>query len=289
MNVLLLLACGLLISLTYALGKLATQAGVDGIELLFWQISGSVLIVLPAAMWTGQVPKLKKDHVQYYTLAGLMGFTGPYLITYWVLNYIPSGLVGVVASLSPLLTFAIVLLLFRGKANFSSGLGLVLGFAGVLAILLPKNSLPSPDMFVWVLLACASPLLLAVGNVYRTRAWPTNGKPLQMAAGLLTSQWALLLPVYAVTQPVGLPTQALFTVMSIAVVSGFFYLISFELQRRTTPVFVGQLGYVIALCSLLIGILFFNETPSLWVWAGAALIAVGVYWVSNGKSIGGTA
>jgi hypothetical protein len=28
MNVLLLLACGLLISLTYALGKLATQAGV---------------------------------------------------------------------------------------------------------------------------------------------------------------------------------------------------------------------------------------------------------------------
>ena len=289
MNVLLLLACGLLISLTYALGKLATQAGVEGIELLFWQISGSVLIVLPSAWWAGQLPKLRKDHVRYYTLAGLMGFTGPYLITYWVLNYIPSGLVGVVASLSPLLTFAIVLVLFRGKANFASGLGLVLGFAGVLAILLPKNSLPSPDMFVWVLLACASPLLLAAGNVYRTRAWPTNGKPLQMAAGLLTSQWALLLPVYAVTQPVGFPTQALFTVMSIAVVSGFFYLISFELQRRTTPVFVGQLGYVIALCSLLIGILFFNETPSLWVWAGAALIAVGVYWVSNSKSVGGTA
>ena len=289
MNVLLLLACGLLISLTYALGKLATQAGVEGIELLFWQISGSVLIVLPSAWWAGQLPKLRKDHVRYYILAGLMGFTGPYLITYWVLNYIPSGLVGVVASLSPLLTFAIVLVLFRGKANFASGLGLVLGFAGVLAILLPKNSLPSPNMFIWVLLACASPLLLAIGNVYRTRAWPANGKPLQMAAGLLTSQWALLLPVYAVTQPVGLPTQALFTVMSIAVVSGFFYLISFELQRRTTPVFVGQLGYVIALCSLLIGILFFNETPSLWVWAGAALIAVGVYWVSNGKSIGGTA
>jgi len=35
MNVLLLLGCGLLISLTYALGKLATQAGVEGIELLF--------------------------------------------------------------------------------------------------------------------------------------------------------------------------------------------------------------------------------------------------------------
>lgn len=289
MNVLLLLACGLLISLTYALGKLATQAGVEGVELLFWQLSGSVLIVLPCAAWAGQVPKLQMDHVKYYTLAGLMGFTGPYLITYWVLNHIPSGLVGVVASLSPLLTFLIVLLLFRDKANWSSGLGLLLGFSGVLAILLPKNSLPSPDMFVWVLLACASPLLLAAGNVYRTRAWPIDGKPLQMAAGLLSSQWALLLPVYAVSQPIGLPTPALFTVMSIAVVSGFFYLISFELQRRTTPVFVGQLGYVIALCSLLIGIVFFEETPSLWVWAGAALIAVGVYWVSSGKLIGGSA
>jgi drug/metabolite transporter (DMT)-like permease len=240
-------------------------------------------------MWAGQLPKLQKDHVQYYSLAGLMGFTGPYLITYWVLNYIPSGLVGVVASLSPLLTFAIVLLLFRGKVSIASGLGLLTGFAGVLAILLPKNSLPSPDMFVWVLLACASPLLLAAGNVYRTRAWPVNGKPLQMAAGLLTSQWVLLLPVYLASQPLGLPKQALLPVLSIAVVSGFFYLISFELQRRTTPVFVGQLGYVIALCSLLIGILFFNEMPSLWVWVGAALIAVGVYWVSNGKSVGGTA
>lgn len=287
MNVLLLLACGLLISLTYALGKLATQAGIEGIELLFWQITGSALIVLPCAVWAGQTPKLQWEHVRYYFLAGLMGFTGPYLITYWVLNFIPSGLVGVVASLSPLLTFAIVLLLFRGKANLSSGLGLVLGFAGVLAILLPKNSLPSPDMFVWVMVACLSPLLLAAGNVYRTRAWPKDGKPLQMAAGLLSSQWVLLLPVYAASQPVGLPTQALFTVVSIAVVSGFFYLISFELQRRTTPVFVGQLGYVIALCSLLIGIVFFKETPSLWVWVGTLLIAVGVYWVSNSKPVGG--
>jgi hypothetical protein len=33
--------------------------------------------------------------------------------------------------------------------------------------------------------------LLAAGNVYRTRAWPINGKPLQMAAGLLVSQGAL--------------------------------------------------------------------------------------------------
>lgn len=287
MNVLLLLACGLLISLTYALGKLATQAGIEGIELLFWQITGSALIVLPCAVWAGQTPKLQWEHVRYYFLAGLMGFTGPYLITYWVLNFIPSGLVGVVASLSPLLTFAIVLLLFRGKANLSSGLGLVLGFAGVLAILLPKNSLPSPDMFVWVMVACLSPLLLAAGNVYRTRAWPKDGKPLQMAAGLLSSQWVLLLPVYAASQPVGLPTQALFTVVSIAVVSGFFYLISFELQRRTTPVFVGQLGYVIALCSLLIGIVFFKETPSLWVWVGTLLIAGGVYWVSNSKPVGG--
>jgi drug/metabolite transporter (DMT)-like permease len=132
-------------------------------------------------------------------------------------------------------------------------------------------------------------LLLAAGNVYRTRAWPINGKPLQMAAGLLASQWALLLPVYLTSHPMGLPTQALFPVLSIAVVSGVFYLISFELQRRTTPVFVGQLGYVIALCSLLIGIVFFKEIPSLWVWLGAALIAVGVYWVSNSKSAGGTA
>lgn len=287
MNVLLLLACGLLISLTYALGKLATQAGIEGIELLFWQITGSALIVLPCALWAGQAPKLQWEHVRYYLLAGLMGFTGPYLITYWVLNFIPSGLVGVVASLSPLLTFAIVLLLFRGKASLSSGLGLVLGFAGVLAILLPKNSLPSPDMFVWVMVACLSPLLLAAGNVYRTRAWPKDGKPLQMAAGLLSSQWVLLLPVYAASQPVGLPTQALFTVVGIAVVSGFFYLISFELQRRTTPVFVGQLGYVIALCSLLIGFVFFKETPSFWVWVGTLLIAVGVYWVSNSKPVGG--
>ncbi|HEX4856036.1 MAG TPA: DMT family transporter, partial [Limnobacter sp.] len=177
---------------------------------------------------------------------------------------------------------------FRGRLSRASGFGLLLGFLGVLIILLPKTSLPAEGMFIWVLVACASPLLLAMGNVYRTQAWPSDGRPMQMASGLLFTQWLLLLPVYSFQQPEAWPVQASALVAGLALASGAFYLISFELQRRTSPVFVGQLGYVIALCSLLIGIVFFDERPSLWVWTGAALIALGVYWVSSNKLKGGS-
>jgi drug/metabolite transporter (DMT)-like permease len=282
MNMVLLLMCGLLISIIYALGKTATQSGMNGLDLMFWQISGSVLIVLPVALWKRQLPLLCLSHVRYYLSAGLLGFTGPYLVTYWVLNHIPSGLVGVVASLSPLMTVALVVLIFRQRIRWAGVLGLLAGFAGVLTILLPKSSLPNPDMLAWVLIACLSPLFLAMGNVYRTRAWPADGQPVQMAAGLLTSQWLLLLPIQWMSAPIGLPELAARpSVAGIAVSSGLFYLLSFQLQRRTTPVFVGQLGYVIAVCSLVIGTLFFNEHPSPWVWAGTALIAGGVFLVSR--------
>ena len=107
-----------------------------------------------------------------------------------------------------------------------------------------------------------------------------------MGAGLLLSQWFLVAPMFLWTGASAVPIQAVPSLTGLALSSGLYYLLGFELQRRTTPVFVGQLGYVIALFSLLIGIVFFQEQPSLWVWLGAALIACGVLVVSGEKPKG---
>lgn len=281
MNILLLALCGALIACTYALGKVIGGLGVGAVQMLFWQITGGGLLLLAVSARANQLPLLTSTHLRYYVLSGLLGFTGPYLLTYWVLNHLPSGLVGVVASLSPLMTYAIVSTLPGHRSHAWKWFGLALGLSGVLAILLPQNSLPSPDMLSWAFLACFSPLLLAAGNVYRSFAWPIGGRPLQMGAGLLLSQWLLVLPLFLWTHGSPLPIQAVPAMLGLALSSGLYYLVGFELQRRTTPVFVGQLGYVIALFSLLIGILFFQEQPSVWVWLGTALIVCGVLVVSG--------
>ncbi|HEX4916683.1 MAG TPA: DMT family transporter [Limnobacter sp.] len=279
-NLFLLWICGGLISITYAMGKIAAQHQLAGLSLLYWQIVGASAIVLAAASRAGQWPSLSASHVRYYLLAGLMGFTLPYLLTYHVLQTLPSGVVGVIASLSPLITYGLVLLVKPGAFGWIKALGLLIGFAGVLAILLPKSSLPAPDLWTWALLACVSPLLLACGNLYRTTAWPKGGLPIQMASGLLLTQLLLLTPPFIASGAELPPPQSWPVVAGAALGSGLFYLLAFKLQQRTTPVYVGQLGYVIALCSMLLGIAMFDEQISAWLWLGASLIAVGVVLVS---------
>lgn len=55
-----------------------------------------------------------------------------------------------------------------------------------------------------------------------------------------------------------------------------FYAGAFELQRRGGAVVTGQLGYVITLASLAIGVLVFGERvpPSTWIGAGLAILGV---------------
>ena len=286
MNMFLLLLNGLLIAGIYALGKVARELGIEPVGLLFWQIIGSLAIVLPVSLLLGQRPSLRIPHLRYYLVAGLFGLTLPYLATFGALATLPAGTVGIIASLSPLITYAAASAIGMETPNPVHIAGLGLGFAGVLLIFLPAGQLPSMDHAAWLLLALAAPMSLAAGNLYRTMDWPRGGHPVAMSAGMLGMHALIVGPLAALGGQAHLPAApVVWTVLAaLAATSGILYLSFFELQRRAGPVYVGQLGYVISLGSLTIGAIAFDEEVGTATLSAALLIVIGIVLVSRQKS-----
>lgn len=285
MTALLLLLNGFLIAALYALGRVAADAQVPPLGLLYWQtLSGALVVGLVAAL-RGERPGLSWRHVRYYAIAGLLGTTLPYLATYSSLRHLPAGIIGIVGSLSAVFTYAIALSVGTERANMVRSAGIAAGLLGVLGILLPKGALPGPEMAGWVLLAAAAPLALAAGNVYRSRAWPAGLSPLGAASGMLLVQVVALAPAVVLTDSLVLPSTAFTlldrTLLALAVLASAAYAGLFVLQRRGGPLVVSQLGYVITVATLAIGIALLGERYSNWVWLAVALVFLGVYLVNR--------
>jgi drug/metabolite transporter (DMT)-like permease len=125
----------------------------------------------------------------------------------------------------------------------------------------------------------AIPVLLAIGNIHRSRAWPTGARPDALSPAMLMAS-ALLLIVFgpltglSYSAPVYLNQYGL-----IAVQAGVFavqYLLFFVLQQRGGPVLLSLMGAVAAIVSVLIAVFVQQETAPPGLAIVAALIGGGV-------------
>jgi drug/metabolite transporter (DMT)-like permease len=276
MTPLLLLVNGSLIAGIYALAKVAAAGGVSAPGVLAWQLLFAAPVLAAVAAWRGQAPlRPGRASLRYAAVAGLLGITAPNLLTFAALTHVPAGLIGVIGALSPAFTYAIALALRIERPHVWRAAGIGLGLAGVMAVLLPRGALPADaSSLPWALAAIGTPLLLAAGNVFRTRAWPAGLAPLSAASLMLALQAALVVPAVAWSGALRLPSLALaapdVALLGAGVLTSLFYLSAFELQRRAGAVAVGQLGYVITAASLAIGALAFDER-----YPATTLLAIG--------------
>lgn len=281
----LLLLNGFLIAALYALGRVAADEAAPPLGLLYWQILSSALVVSVIAALRREPPSFSWQHLRYYAISGILGTTLPYLATYWSLRHLPAGIIGIVGSLSAVFTYAIALVVGAERGSKARTAGVVSGLLGVLGILLPKGALPGADVAGWILLATSAPLALAAGNVYRSRAWPVGLSPIAAASGMLLVQVVVLAPAVALTGSLVVPGTAFTrldqTLLSLALIASLAYVGLFVLQRKVGPVIVSQLGYVIAVATLAIGIALLGERYSNWVWLAVALVFFGVYLVNR--------
>lgn len=276
---------GTLIAGIYAFAKVAGTHGIAALGVLAWQVLFAAIVMMAVVALRGELPRLTGANLRYAGVAGLLGITGPNLVTFAALAHLPAGLIGVITALSPLFTYALALMLRVERPSALRAAGVVLGLAGVLAIVLPRGALPTPDALPWALLAIAAPLLLAGGNVFRSLAWPRDLKPMSAAALLLVLQALLLVPAaVAMGQfeaPRALLRQQDVALLGAGALTAAFYLGAFELQKRGGPVVVGQLGYVITIASLAIGMLAFGERYPAGTFVAVAVVLAGVALVNR--------
>jgi drug/metabolite transporter (DMT)-like permease len=281
----LLVVLGSLWGFAFSLVKIATVSGVPPLALVFWQSLGAGSILLAVTRARGAVPPLSRAILFYAFGTGLLGLALPSTNAAAALGHIPAGLMAVIVAVSPLATAVFSRALGIERLGRWRAGGLLLGLAGALLIMLPRASLPTPEVAHWALIAFATPLLYAGCNVFIARFRPGGVDSVALAAGMLLAAMLCLGPVMLATgswhplwRDFGAGEAAVLGQMAITALA---YVIWFEVVRLAGPVFSSQVGYIVTATGLAWAMLLFGERYSLWVWAAVLLIAAGIALVAR--------
>lgn len=286
-----LLFLGSIWGLNASIAKLAGQSGVAPIGFTTWQMTGAAVVVALVCLARGRRILIDRPHLIYYLVVGLIGTAVPSINMVNALRHLPAGVLSIGITMVPLFSYTMSLGVGLERFDRLRCLGILLGFSGVLLIVLPEASLPGPDDALWFLISLLTPLLYAFSNVATAKLRPPHGESLPLAGGMVATIALVLWPVALVTDSVfapGLPpglggdSVGTLTILVAMAVSSVAYFIYFEIVRMAGPVWVSVVGYIITATGIGWGMLFFGETHSAYVWAAVAVIFAGLALV-NGR------
>ena len=280
-----LLAGGALIGISTNLAKYAGEIGLTPLAFLFWSITGAAFILFTYALLRHELPSLSKPTLKYYLIAALVSIAASNLIFFSAIPHVGAGFVALIISLPPLLTYLAAIVLRIEKFTKLRALGVVAALAGAGILAVRKFSAPDASVF-WIVLTLCGPVLLAIGNIYRTLYWPNNLSASALAPGMLIAASGLLglvslVPNYSLTVPIVDLLPLGLIIVQAFVFAGQFLLL-FLLQKTGGPVLLSLLGSVGAVVGVPVAIFLQGESPPEGLFLGASLIALGVILVTYG-------
>ena len=276
---LLLLAVGTLLGLNFPLGRLAQAAQVPAV---LW----AALISLGASSLLGAWLLLRRrpvvcdaQHLRYFVITALVSYALPNLLVLAAMAHLGSGPTAMMFTLSPLFTALLSRLAgLRAPARLEYW-GIAIGFGGALLVALARGEAGRPAAWLWVGVGLLIPLLLALGNVYRSLDWPPRADGTWLAVGSHGVAALLLLALCALTGAWrGLPALAGVPWLAAAQVAAavLMFPLFFRLQALGGPVLLSQIGTVGAGVGVAVGAGLLGERYPPLVWGGVALIALGI-------------
>ncbi len=283
----LLLVLGSLWGLSPAFTKFLALEGIPPIGAVFWQtlIAGTGLLVM--CRIRGARIGLDGRYLRYFAIMGAFGIALPNSNMVFVVGHIPAGLMAVIIVTAPVMTYVVAVAIRLEALDAQRTAGVLLGLVGVAVLVLPRGSLPSPDMLPFALLAFVTPAAWALTNVYAEAARPGGAETLVLAMGTMYAAAITALIAALATgsfHPIWhdfeIGNQALiaFGLMTVATFFLFFTVVSLA-----GAVYLAQVGYITTLMGLGWGAWFYGEEPSAWVWLAVVLVLAGLTLVNLGR------
>lgn len=280
LSLLLLVTLGSLWGGMTALAKFVTTAGVTPLGYAFWQTLGAGVLLTITSIILKTPPSLNFRALRHYFIVGTLGSAIPTTNLFYSLSKLPTGIVALIITTVPLFTYLLSLLVRLERYDWKRGLGITLGFAGSLIILLPDSSLPSRDLIPYVLLAFISPLFYSLNSIYASKFQSMNLDPIHTATGMMLSSSIMLLfaslatdTFHPIWKSFALADGLILLHMALAALTFFMY---FVLLRRAGPVYFSQVAFIVTLNAIMWGVLLFDEQHSFWIWVALILIFLGV-------------
>ncbi|MEM7743987.1 MAG: DMT family transporter [Pseudomonadota bacterium] len=264
---------------TQILGKIVVTEGHHPLGISLVTTSLGACLITAWVLVRGLALPIGRKHLVYYAICGLLGTALPNYTSYTSIRELPVGIVSIVIASVPLMTFLIALAVKTERPEPKRVLGLLVGAVAVLLLVAPDASLPRPGDALWIGVALVTGLSYAVENVYISMSQPEECGPLQTLCGLSWMAVAMVLPLTALTgtwMDLTAPGHAreaiaLNAALHLVAYGGFVWLIG-----RAGPVFAAQVGYVVTMSGVLLGVLVFDEAHTLWAWAALVLMMTGL-------------
>ena len=283
-----LLYIGVSWGLVPSLARLATSEGADTLNATFLQALAGGLVLLALTLLRGRRLHLTWHHIWFYTACGFTGTTIPTAIIFAASPEVGAGMIAIMIAFAPILTYFGALVLGFEPHRFWRLVGIVLGFAAVLLIVLPDLEIGFGSLTGWLLISLFIPTCYAIESLVIAIRRPPEGDAISLVSGMLLSSALVLLPVVLLRGSAdalipGWDTVSV-AVGGIAIINVAAYVIFLYLISAAGPVFATFAGYLNMVAGVIWGILLWQESHSSWVWAAVVLLAVAMFLVSERRS-----
>ena len=277
-------------AITYQIGPIAPEVGVA----LRFSLAGAC--VLAACAWRGTSLRMPGSNHARLALQGMLLYGVSYVCVYHAEGYVPSGLVAVGYSASPLIVGFGARLAFGAALSRRFVLGGAIGLSGVALIFWPELAATHGDdaalrgaafTVAAVLLSAAGSLSTSRNSVRGLAFWPAMG------FGMLYGGATCGLIALAMGRSFALPA-ALSWWLSLAYLALAGSVLAFacflSLQNRLGPGRAGTVGVMTPILALVMSLLLEGFRPSWATFAGALLALLGNWCIlapSAGPKIAG--
>ncbi|MEZ9232233.1 DMT family transporter [Vibrio amylolyticus] len=269
---------GTSVAVNIALAKQSVMNGIDPLKVLSIPLLGAAMLLLMYLGIKGDLKSLNVKYFRYCLFAGLLGVSLPNLASNLALQELPASTFSVLLTLSPLFTLLLSIPFQRIGLSLRRITGIGISFVAVMFVTI------SPDFRLQeeggiILIAISVPLFLAMGNIYRSRCYPTLASPIALATGVLCVQSLIWMPISIVIELESFSTISFgswLVLFSMSVNSAFSYFLTFRLQALTDGLGFSQVGNVVTVVGIGIGILFFSEGLGYQLMVALPLLFVGL-------------
>ena len=253
---------------------------LDPAQVATIRVAMAALCMLPFLI--NRLKEIPRESIKWLFLVGLFGNGLPAVLFPIAQTHVDSSVAGILNSLTPLSAFVLGLLLFGVPFVRNKMIGVLVGLAGAVALVIARSGLNLSDEYFYVFLIFIATLCYGMSvNIVHTRL---SKVPAILITG--TSLGMISIPAFIAFFLLGTPERIVSSpdgwmsfasicalgILSTAFASVFFY----KLVQMTDAVWAAQVAYLIPIVALFFG-LFDGEEIGFPHLLGMGLILLGVF------------
>lgn len=276
----LLLLLGATWGLIPSLSRIIMLDGLNPIGVAFWTLSLSAILMISASVLTGRYPQASWQPIRRYIILALIGAVLPQLFLFWAASSVPAMIIAIILAAESFIVFVLAASMGLEAPSMKRFIGLSLGLACVVLIMVPGSEGSGVAGWVWILVTLAVPICYAFEDIVIAALPDGEADILGAGTGITIAAAVILMPATFLTGTFISPAEAIagygWAFLIIGALSGFGTVLLIFTIRTTGAVFASQAGYSMTAGGILWSVLLLSEQMTLWVWAAIACLVSGL-------------